>query len=238
MLKTIGLALSAAFALSAVAAATATASTHHFKGPVGAQVEVVANNTQLFKGTTNDTKLISCKKVTASGSIVNETDDKLTVKPDYSECEAVEGETKVTAHVEEGNCAYTFTGKTTSGNPTGGEHAEVHIEPITGEECHIEVKLTALKLKCVSIPDQTVTDAVTYEQIVVGGNKQGIRVTATPHSIESTTTHSAACPTPEQKTVVHDGHTDDSGLYTGTVDVALTQGGETKDFTLTKNATP
>ena len=240
MLKTIGLALCAAFALSAVAAATASAATDHFTGTAGSSLEVVGNNTQLFKGTTDDTKFISCNKVSVEGSLAVATDDELTVKPKYETCEAVDGETKVTAFVDTSKCAYIFQGQTTEGNPTEDEHANVLIEPITGEECHINVTLTALKLKCVSIPDQIVTHAVTYENVpnIKGSGKNGIRVNATPHSIESTTTHSAACPLPEQKTVVHKGHeeglNEKSGLYTGTVEVAAIQGGATKNLTLTE----
>ena len=240
MLKTIGLALCAAFALSAVAAASASAAEiHHFGGPVGASLEVVANTDQVFKGTTPDEKEIVCKKVSVVGSLGVATDDELTVKPKYETCEAIEGAKKVAAFVDTSACAYVFQGETTPGNPTKGEHANVLIEPVSGATCHINVTVTALKLKCVSIPNQTVTDAVTYEQIenIGGSGKKGIRVNATPHSIESTTTHSAGCPTPEQKTVVHPGHTENSGTYVGSVDVALIQTSETKDFTLTQNST-
>ena len=240
MLKTIGLALGAAFVLSAVAAASASAATHHFTGPAGSEVEVVANSTQLFKATTPDSKFISCSKVTAGGLFPLATDTDVVVDPKYETCEAISGETKVSAFVDTSQCLYFFQAQTTSGNPTGGEHANMIITKTIGEgTCHINITLTALKLKCISIPNQTVTDAVTYEQIenIGGSGKKGIRVNLTPHSIESTTTHSAACPLPEQKTVVHPGHTDDSGTYVGTIDLALRQDGTTKDFTLTKNAT-
>jgi hypothetical protein len=234
-LKAFGLVCIGVFAMSAVVASAASAAKHHFTAPKGAEIEVVKNDTQFFRATTDDLDFVSCNKITATGTITQETSDELTVHPEYSECIADKGGTEVAVKVNTSECSYVFTGETTAGNPTNGEHANLYIEDISGDgTCHIQMTVTAFNFKCVSIPNQLVTDAVNYEQI----DAKTIRVNATPHSVESTTTNSVACPTETGGTVVHKGHTEDSGVYRGSVDVSVKQGGETKNFTLTKNVTP
>jgi hypothetical protein len=231
-LKVLGLALVAVLAMSAVAASAASAAAkHHFTAPKAGSLTPVANSTQLFEATTGTGNLISCNKVTATGTNPT-TGDSLTVKPDYSECIAkkANGEEFV-ANVTESECAYEFKGETTPGNLTGGEHANVVIEDISGDGvCHIHVTLTAFNLKCVSIPNQTIKHAVRYEQV----DENTIRVNATPHTITSTTTNSIACPTASGGTEEHI----EKGLYTGTVDVRSTVNGKAQKFTLQQNVTP
>ena len=61
--------------------------------------------------------------------------------------------------------------------------------------CHISITLTALKLNCISIPDQTITDAVTYEQVTVGANKKDSRqCDTTQHQKHNNTQRSLSDP--------------------------------------------
>jgi hypothetical protein len=160
------------------------------------------------------------------------TTSEITVTPKYEECQAFEnGKDIVAATVEPGNCDYRFTGETTEGNPTNdGEHATVHIENHLkpGEPCHIQIKVTAFKFKCASVPNQEVEHAVRYQQV-----GEHILIRATAHKIENTTTNSIACPTESGGTEVHD-----NGSYVGDVTVkAHNSKEEPLALTLNENVT-
>jgi hypothetical protein len=225
-LKVLGLALVAVFAISAVAVSAAAAkSTHHFDG-VG-QLSVEENSTQKLEATTGGKDFVTCGKVKVHGSI-NGTTDKITVTPTFEECTAVKGETEAAVFYEPGGCDFQFTGKTTEGNPTGGEFATVHIQNHEDPEksCHLQFKVTAFKLKCISVPNQTIPHAVEYSQ--TGGSDTTITLNTVAHGVENTTTNSIACPTGSGGTEVHE-----NGAYLGSVDVVATNeiGGK-EPFTL------
>jgi len=222
--KTLGLALIAALALSAVAASGATAQTEHtFHTTEGqtAHLTARATNDQIFKGQTGDQKELVCKKVniaTGKGTVKDGT-TSITATPEYSECKAWpegtgEGKSSAALFTEFTTCDYDFKNKTTEGNPTGGSHANYSIQCTTPGD-KIDTKVTALKLRCVEIPEQEITDAVTYTNITdTETGKQAIEVHFTAHSTKVATPNTAACPTASGEEEIHT-----NGTHTGTVDV-------------------
>jgi hypothetical protein len=218
-LKALGLALVAALALSAVAASGASAQTHVFRTSAGQTAHLTAKSTgnQVFKASTNDAKEFVCKQVNiAQGTgTVKDAVTEVTAQPAYGECTAYKGANTtegVVAFTEFTSCHYDFKGETTAGNPTGNKHANVQIKCTTpGDFVHL--KVTALKFNCVTLPEQVITDAVNYTNITdPETGKKAVEVDATPHSIESITPNTAACPTASGKEETHK-----NGSYTGEV---------------------
>jgi hypothetical protein len=211
-ISALGLALFAALAFGALSASAASAATDHISAPEPWTPTVSAATEQKFESTTDEGTGFSCEEVSATVTEdIPATADEFTATPFYSDCDAFEGgEVKAAAFVENGGCQYRFEGKTTTGNPTSdGEHATVHIERHEEQACHIQIKVTAFKLNCSSIPEQEVEHAVRYEQ----GNED-IVIKATAHGTESTTTNSIACPTETEETETHT-----NGSYEGDVTV-------------------
>jgi hypothetical protein len=243
-LKALGLALFAAFALSALAASTASATEtqHKIKGganptyltveqhPAGAQGE------QKFEKLTNDTNQMKCTKFNGRGSIAGEVGDVTITNIQYSGCatfKTSDGSKIADVFVEFTECDYVFYGQTTeTPSGTAGHHATYEIKcPNAGEEVH--TKVTALKLKCATMPPQKV-HGIKYTNVKTG-IKEEITLNITAHGIETTTENSAACPTPEGKTVVHK-----TGTYTGTATVkGYSDAGHTtqSDITVTPGTT-
>jgi hypothetical protein len=223
-LKTLGLALVAALALSAVAASGAAAQTEHtFHTTAGqtAHLTARATNDQIFKAQTGDAKELVCKKanfVTGKATVADGA-KSITATPEYTECKAWpegtgEGKSSVALFTEFTSCDYDFKNKTTAGNPTGGSHANYQIKCTTPGD-HIHTKVTALKLNCVTIPEQEIKHALTYTNITdPETGKQAIEVHFTSHTTKTTTPNTAACPTESGKEEVHE-----NGTHTGTVDV-------------------
>jgi hypothetical protein len=230
-ISALGLALFAALAFGALSASAASAATDHITASEPWTPTVSSVGEQVFESTTNEGDGFKCKEVSATVTEeIAATSDEFAATPTYGDCVAFEGgETKAAAHVENGGCQYRFEGETTAGNPTGGEHANVIIE--RHEEigpCHIQIKVTAFKFKCSSVPEQVIEHAVRYEQ----GDKD-IVIKATAHGIESTTTNSIACPTETGGTEVHT-----NGSYTGDVTVkGHNKAKENVPLTLNSNAT-
>lgn len=200
-LKALGVALAVAFAFAATATA-ASATTHHIHGTPG-KLSVTGNTINQFTSTTGSGKGYTCETVGVEGELIEETSTSITVEPKYSNCFETENDVKgkVKVFVRPNGCHYTFTGLTTSGNPTGGEHATVDIVCPAGKQ--IEIRATGLELICSDIPEQEVKDAVRYNDLGTGT----VEVQATAHGIKSTTT--GACGEGEHN----------NGGYTGNVTV-------------------
>ena len=229
--KALGLALAAAFALSAVAASAASAVTHTFSTPGYAGTTFLTakqytegntenihgeelNGVQEFQAKTNDTRTIKCKKLTASGLVIKEVSSDVTLTPKYEECSAWETKDGVTkevssAFVQFTSCSYLFKGGTNSfSEGTEGEHATVNIHcNISGDFVHI--KVTALKLTCITLPEQTIGQGVRYFNEETEPNNVVIHATA--HGIESETPGTIACPGKATHT---------TGTYTGEATVS------------------
>jgi hypothetical protein len=186
---------------------------------------------ELLKGvqesqyTTGDEKTLKCNEVLAKATPVGPKNKSITTTSvEYNNCGAwrtnLEGKTEkvATTFIEFTSCDYNFSGETTEtvngpvGTNAAENHANYEIKCTTAGD-HIHTKATELKLKCVTIPAQTVLHAVRYFNT---GEDVSIHITA--HGTKSTTENSLACPTPEGKTVVHETAAN-GGTYTGEITV-------------------
>jgi hypothetical protein len=220
-LKTLSLAITAVLALSAVAASAASGVEDKFRTSAGQTAHLTAEAGGLpeIKWSTNDsTRYIKCSKTSLTGTMTDGANE-LTLTPTSSGCLVMTQEGgggtsgEVFGVIEFNECDYRFRNVTTSGNPTGGEHANFAIICPKGNE--IKVTLTALKLKCVSTPEQEVTHGARYDVEETEGKISDVNITLTAHSIKNTTPNTVACPTGTGEPVVH---TD--GIYIGNFKVA------------------
>jgi hypothetical protein len=222
-LKALGLALLAAFALSAVVAQAASAVVHHFDTDhIGEELKVKALGTQEFFTTTNDPNTwIKCTEAGGSGSLPELTNADVTFAPTFGGCKAKVGASEVTANVTPRGCKFTFTGKTThTEGETAGEHAAVHITgcnapssgepPATGEK-GIVVDVTAVKTPCVLVKEQTLHGAKYENDPETKNPGEAVIVNATIHGIHSLTTGSC---------VLGGVETHNDGVYLGKVTVS------------------
>jgi hypothetical protein len=175
-LKALGLAVLAVVALSAVAAASASAkfdsevekttlsggqtTTHEFTVPAGTTTCEVAS----FTGSETGTK-------TASGSFTTET---LTITPSYSKCKTVLfGETHET-HVIMNGCDYKFhAGATIEGETKVAGTVDI----VCPEKKSIEVEITGANICRVTVPSQNGVAGITYHNTGVGASRD-VDVTA------------------------------------------------------------
>ena len=214
-LKVLGMALAMAFAFAAFASA-ASAATHHFDGGAGETLSVVTNENQVFTTTTGGTQGFICKGVAFNSTLEVATSTSVTVEPLYTNCHTEENgvETTTQMTLTTNGCHYTFQGLTTSGNPTGGEHANVELSCPEGA-AGMTTDVTAFKLRCTNVPPQTIAHAVRYEDL---GNGQ-VKVIPTAHGIESKT--EGVC---EGKEGVGSDQIHNNGSYTGSVTVSTPNG--------------
>jgi hypothetical protein len=132
---------------------------------------------------------LKCKKISLSASDplntkllgVGSTTDQtsLTFRPTHTECNAnISNLGIVKATVEFTSCYIEITGETTSET----EHAPLHIGCNPGDEIHI--KVTAVNVKCYTIPAQTV-EGLHYENTGVGSARD-INISATAIGLDIT----------------------------------------------------
>ena len=169
-LKTLGLAVMAMFALTAVAASAAQAIEFHSEienTTITASTEAGSNSVFDAAGAS-----ISCASGTFTGSQVAKTSPTLTVTPAYSGCTFLE---VLNVPVNMNGCQYTFS--------ANGEVA------VTGESC-TAITFEA-KLCKVEVGKQGNLKEVTYTN---AGTGTGRDVTVTPHVTGITYTSSGLCP--------------------------------------------
>jgi hypothetical protein len=236
-LKALGLALCAAFALSAIGATVASAHVFESDAPAGTEIHLTARQytegntknihneelkgTQEFQGTTGDKKTLKCKEVSAEATPKPPTEEITATNVKYNTCTAWETKENKTVEVaktfvEFTSCDYLFKGATeNTAGPVGtlGEHAKVKIKCNTPGD-HIHIKATELKLTCITIPEQEVGGIRYFKDPKDEANK--IVIHATTHGIKSTTTNSIACP--NEGVAVHDEPAK-GGTYTGEITV-------------------
>jgi len=224
-LKALGLALVAVFAMSAVAASGAMAASHHFD--VLGTISAHAENEQIFEPVTGGGAFFACKEVKVNNGRAMEAPLGVIGEPEYSECRASTGGGEpVNAKVSSNGCEYTFKGVTTPGNLTeNGEHATVNIECPEGAK--IEIRVTALNLKCAAVGAQDIPHAVRYhEDEEPGANpEEDTTIEATAHGFENEEFGGVANCSGTGGTVVNE-----DGSYTGNVTV--------HNVRLTTNQTP
>jgi hypothetical protein len=214
-IKALGLALFAAFAMSAVAASAASAEEFHSEVEHTILMSKSIGN-QVF---TVDSGELECKKVSLNepeSTIGPEasTTDEVTVTPEYSECVKKGTSTQLFPDFAANECDYRFTSETDA-----TEHAQVHIE-CAGEETEggqgVIITATIFHLNCVDVPPQTVGgqgngSGVHYTNTGAGAGRT-IDVEATI-SEEIHYTQTGVCSTSG------DPETYFNGSYTGTVEV-------------------
>jgi hypothetical protein len=189
--RIIGLALVAVFAMSAVAAASASAR-EYVTEKARETSSATTTNTQKFTAGTN---VVTCKKATFSWSKQPEKAKTFTVAPTYEECE-VSSFFGVKATVNMGTCKYQFNEPTGTTEPY---KATVDLIPtceikITASICEIKIKGEQKGLEGVEVKNLNKTP----------GSFEG-EVKANVKNIKYTT--NGGCP----------GETSGNGVYEGTV---------------------
>jgi hypothetical protein len=162
-LKTLGVALVAVFALTAVAASTAsayqyTASTYP---TTGTGESAIGNDTFTTEGGT-----VECKS--HFEGTLSEASTDLTVTAKYTNCRAFGF-----LEAEVSHCKYTFTEPTTDGK--GGWHAQVHV---VGAPCTIKASTCH-----VTVPLQNSLGNVTINNLATGDVSVQANVTAIEYNV-------------------------------------------------------
>jgi hypothetical protein len=152
-LKVLGLALVAAFALSAVVASAASA--HFTSSSDSATLTSTALNNQIFKttGTLGENAEVSCTAVGVTGGPFGTDETELTVHPEYGgTCTVnIEGLGLLSAEIDTAGCNYVFT--TTATN-------NIHIECETGKQIEVTAFILGKFRKCLDVHAQTPTTAL------------------------------------------------------------------------------
>ena len=232
-LKALGIALAAMFAMSAVAAASASAVQHHITSDSQSGTTYLtadALNAQNFWATTSEPNgnKISCSEVNLlNTSFEGSETTEVTAEPVYNKeertCTAFTGGSEAKASIKTNGCHYLFTGETTE-DITGNQTATVHIT-CEGEN-QIEVRVTSLNLKCLDVPGGQTLHGIKYEEDPDEAG-DGLIIDAKIHGIESKTT--GAC---------GEG-THNDGLYEGRVTVTgYEDAAHTQRVNLGLNTTP
>ena len=223
-LRALGLALFAAFAMSAVAAQGASAVTHDFHSSsesgttylTAEHDEGAANTEQVFWDNENGADTINCTEVAVRNASITEDEDpenpgqtvnSVTAEPVYGneelKCKAHQGETEVNARITTNGCKYTFHGETTE-DVTGNQSAPVNLTCPPEKEITIDV--TVFGFVCTHIPPQELEGAVYKNEPT---EPETLTIEAKIHGIHSTTTENSAC---------NEG-TNTNGKYEGNVTV-------------------
>jgi hypothetical protein len=216
-IKALGLALFAAFAMSAVAASAASA--EEFHSEVEHTILMSAgNNNQVFNV---DAGELVCTEVAlneAESTIGPEeaTTSEVTATPEYDNCS--NGSVALQVDFATNGCAYVFTSETDE-----TEHAQVHIE-CEGKDTEsgpegIRITATIFHANCVDVPPQTVGGQ---------GNGSGVHYTNTGAGAGRTIDVEATIGEEihYKETGVCGSETTTNGSYTGTVEVEGTDTNE------------
>ena len=251
-LKILGLVLCTAFALSAMAAASALAVEEHEFESDGEVTHFTAeednegntknehneflNGDQDFQATKGENKTLRCTDVSAKGTI-EEADKKAdtitATNVAYTGCFVYETEEGVTVKgsaitVNFNGCDYVFDSDTgtTGGTVTAGEHAKVDIKCPAGK--HVEILATGLKLQCIDLFEQSVHGVKYFDHETAGGT-EAVSIHATAYGIDSTTT--GVCGSGEHSTGTYTGEVTVSGFsnsgHTSPTDVWVSGAGAT-----------
>jgi len=197
-LKTLGLALVAALALTAVVASAASAAAQFHSEAENTTVEATQTSNHVF---TTPAGKVTCKEMTATGTQAKKTDISITLVPVYKLCTTatIFGTINVNVDFATGKCEYTFTSET----------GEVHIF-CTNPGGVITIEGPGCKI---TVPPQTVKKAVYTNAATV---PKHITVTPEVSGIKSTATGAFCSSTGESTT----------GTYTGTATAKGFSGGK------------
>jgi hypothetical protein len=200
-LKALGLAFFAVLAFGAIAAQAQAAAFHSEKEKtiLTATADEGVAGRQVFEAVPGSGATVICNHADFAGTQVgagsgsNWTSETATVHPRYygeagnpeKECLTAANLTKV----DTTKCHYTLNANTTTGNPTGGEHAKVVLSECTAGGIVISETVNGLTL---TVPNQTIADAVRYTNTGEGATRS-ITLTATAHNITWECKPKAAC---------------------------------------------
>jgi hypothetical protein len=156
-LKVLGLALVAAFALSAVVASAASA--HFTIGSDTATLTAAPLTNQVFEttGTTGENAKVTCENIEVGNEHFGTEQAEITVHPTYNtNCTVnIEGLGNLTAEIITTGCNYIFTtGDTTAQN--------VHIECDAGKQIEVTAFILGKFRKCLDVHEQTPTSAIVH----------------------------------------------------------------------------
>jgi hypothetical protein len=153
-LKTLGLALVAVLAMSAMAAPMASAEGELFHSTVEpTTLDVSAIGGQDFEVITG---IFECKQVVFDATLAKKTVSEFKAIPTYTECK-IGG--KEPARVTQTSCYYVFT----SSIPAGKTVAPTHIECSTaGDSIDLEIETAGKWRPCIDIPAQKPGGGATY----------------------------------------------------------------------------
>jgi len=165
-LKALGLAFVAVFAMSAVAAAGAQAAEEFHSEVEHTAIESTTSSTQIFEATTGGVQVV-CDELEAAGEQSSATAPWVTVGINYETCQ-IKGQATGSTNVNDNDCHYKLYAATTN------EHAKVDLICDTGA-LEIETNLGVT----IDIPNQTIAEAVHYEEETNAGGKKAINVVAT-----------------------------------------------------------
>lgn len=168
-LKAMGLALVAAFALSAVAASAASADfTTTSDGTTNLTAKALTS--QVF---TTGAEEVKCANVAANGSVEGTTQESVTAVPVYTNCSVSNEAGTFTAFIDVNGCTYEFTTDT-----------EVHICQSGGPIVVTAEIVPPFKSKCLEIGKQTPTNPeVHYTNEGSGGADMHVIVESTVEGI-------------------------------------------------------
>jgi hypothetical protein len=209
-LKVFGLALVAVFAMSAVVAATASATQHQFhSGSTNTTLTVSSNATQAFTYETGG-MVVSCTTVGGSGEVSGvQTTTEVTFKPTYSGCTAG---SFITVQVDMNGCDYLLTidpNKETVSN--GPVHIKCPTEGGVQKQITITFKLFGGLLCSFHIPEQTPDGVADYAN---NGSAQ-VDVTPTQTGIDATRQGNSECGSATSSTGTYTGRVQVKGEITG-----------------------
>src|SRR6476619_3872859 len=186
-LKALGLALFAAFALSAMTASGASAAEEFHSSEAHTILDVTQDGTegsitgqQIFETTVGK---LSCTGVEASVTLTAKTLSEITAVPTYTKCNKIEnGAEGLVTHVKFTSCDYLFTSK------KSGTHSQVHIQCSTpGDHIHVNATFLGSEILCMTIPPQTPTSGgVVYHNLGEPPATRTITIEVTVEGIEYT----------------------------------------------------
>jgi hypothetical protein len=179
-LKALGLALLAAAALGAVGAQGALGAVEHEFHSDGPKTTITGKNVGTVKFAVGAAGTFECTTSVTEGtqtgtevSAGTYRSDTLTLKPTYSGC-TFGGQP---ATFNPNHCAYVFDSDTTTGNPTGGEHANVETECSGGSEIEIDTSVCTI-----TIGAQLIKHAVRYQNDP--SSKSAFEIITTAHKVK------------------------------------------------------
>jgi hypothetical protein len=201
-LKVLGLALVAAFALSAVVASAASA--HFTSGADSTTLTATALNEQVFvtHGTPGENTEVKCTQVSVTGGPFGTDETELTVHPTYGgTCTiTVEGVgSGLTAEVKSNGCNYIFTTTLTN---------NIHIECGANESIEVKAFILGKFRNCLDVHAQTPTTALVdyFNHTNPATGKMDVEIESTVDGITYEKTGSCAFGTTEGNDAEYNGN--------------------------------